>query len=160
VPPALFGRGGPGGRGFGFGGGGGFGGGFGTDTASLSAAIRYVESHGGGTIGVSSQSSAADAILSSDANVAGVGGFSGRESSVTASWIAAEVRSGRLSWLVADGTQSVALPGDTRTASQSAYSIVERVAPKVTLTTGTGTTITLYDLKGEAGAILRAAGAG
>jgi hypothetical protein len=154
--PGGFGGGGPGGRGFGFAGGDGFG----ANATTLNAAIGYVDSHGGGTIGVSSQSSAADVILSSDAKVAGLGGFSGRESSVTASWIAAEVSSGRLSWLLADGTQSATLPGDTRTGSQSAYSIIERVAPKVTITTGTGTTITLYDLKGQAAAILRAAGGG
>ncbi|MGO9906582.1 MAG: ArnT family glycosyltransferase, partial [Solirubrobacteraceae bacterium] len=88
--------GGFGGRG-GFGGGaGGFagGGGFGGDTASLTAAIRYAEQHGGGTIGVESQSTAAEAILSSDANVAGLGGFSGRESTVSLTWLAHEVQAG------------------------------------------------------------------
>ena len=52
------------GRGAG-GGAGGFGGGFGGDTATLQAAVRYAQAHGGGTIGVASQSSAAAAILSS-----------------------------------------------------------------------------------------------
>ncbi len=56
-----------------FGGGGGSGrprlrrrrrpGGFGADTATLNAAIAYAKAHGGGTIGVSSQSSAAAAIV-------------------------------------------------------------------------------------------------
>src|SRR5438105_5036742 len=74
--------------------GGGPGGMFGGDTTTISAAVRYAKAHGGGTIGVSSQSSAAAAILANGANVAGLGGFSGRESSVSAAWIAGEVRSG------------------------------------------------------------------
>jgi len=79
------GSGGPGGRG-----------GFGGDNAALTAAIAYAKAHGGGTIGVSSQSSAAAAILSSDGDVAGLGGFSGRESSVTVKWLASEVAADRL----------------------------------------------------------------
>ena len=73
-----------GGASAGFAGGGGFGGGgFGGDTASLTAAEKYAAEHGGGEIGVSSQSTAATAILDGYTNVAGLGGFSGRESSVT-----------------------------------------------------------------------------
>ena len=59
-------------------------------------------------------------------NVAGLGGFSGRESSVSASWIASEVRSGRLRWVLADAGTGARLPGDTRTGSQSAIGIVEK----------------------------------
>ncbi len=40
--------------------------------------MAYVKEHGGGTIAVSSQSSAAQAIVEKGANVAGIGGFSGR----------------------------------------------------------------------------------
>lgn len=98
---------------------------FGGDSATLTAAVRYAKAHGGGTIGVSSQSSAASAILFTGANVAGLGGFSGRESSVTAAWIASEVSSGHLRWVLADATAGSPLPGDTRTGSQTAISIVE-----------------------------------
>src|SRR6202007_1579911 len=86
--PGGFGGRGPGG--FGGRGAGGFGGGrpagggpFGGGSAALNAALSYARAHGGGTVGVESQSSAAQAILSSNADVAGLGGFSGRESSVT-----------------------------------------------------------------------------
>jgi 4-amino-4-deoxy-L-arabinose transferase-like glycosyltransferase len=137
----------------------GFGGGFSGDTTSLKAAVRYVEAHGGGTIGVESQSSAAELILSSNANVAGLGGFSGRESSVSARWIAMEVRSGKLSWLLFSGTQDGGFRGDTRSGSEAAFKVVERVARKVIFTTSSGTTVTLYHLTGSANAILRAAGA-
>ncbi len=131
-------------------------GGFGGDSASLTAAIRYVEQHGGGAIGVSSQSSAAAAILSSNANVAGLGGFSGRESSVSATWLAQEVTAGRLRWVIVDSTQGGGLPGDTRTGSQSAMDIVASTCRRVTLTTS-GSRVTMYDCQGRAAAILQAA---
>jgi 4-amino-4-deoxy-L-arabinose transferase-like glycosyltransferase len=152
--------GGAGGAGGAFGGGataaGGFGGGggFGGDSASLQAAITYAKAHGGGTIAVESQSSAAAAILSSDANVAGIGGFSGRESSVTASWVAMEVASGRLRWVLPGGSGGFGLPGDTRTGSQSAIDVVERACRAEKISGAT-----LYDCQGRASAILRAAGA-
>ena len=47
--------------------------------AALTEALAYVKAHGGGTIGVSSQQGAASAIIESGADVAGIGGFSGRE---------------------------------------------------------------------------------
>ena len=131
-------------------------GGFGGDSASLTAAIRYVKQHGGGAIGVSSQSSAAAAILNSNADVAGLGGFSGRESSVSATWLAQEVAAGRLRWVIVDGTQAGGLPGDTRTGSQAAMSVVASTCRRVTLSTS-GSTATMYDCQGRAAAILQAA---
>ena len=149
----------PGGAGgFGRGGGGfaGGGGGFGGDTASLNAAVRYVGQHGGGEIGVSSQSTAAAAILDGYTNVAGLGGFSGRESSVSASWIAMEVREGRLRWVIVDNTDGAGLPGDTRTGSQAAMDVVAKTCRAVTLSSS-GTTGQMYDCLGRATAILQAA---
>ncbi len=144
------------------------GGAFGGNCASLTAAERYAKAHGGGAIGVASQSSASAAILSGDANVAGLGGFSGRESTVSASWLAMEVRSGRLRWIVADTSGSGGgvggglggqrgQGGDSRQGSRAALAIAEKVGRKVTVTSG-GTTITMYDLQGKASAILAAAG--
>ena len=113
--------------------GGGFaggGGGFGGDTTSLNAAVKYVKQHGGGEIGVSSQSTAAAAILDGYTNVAGLGGFSGRESSVTASWIAMEVRDG--SPPLGDRRQH-ARQLDSRATpapgSQAAMDVVEKTLP-------------------------------
>ena len=131
---------------------------FGGDTATLRAAVRYAQSHGGGTIGVESQSSAAAAILSSDANVAGLGGFSGRESTVSVAWLASEVKSGRMRWVLVDQAQRISLPGDTRTGSEAALSAVERACPAVTISTGSGTQVTMYDCSGRAAAILKAGG--
>jgi 4-amino-4-deoxy-L-arabinose transferase-like glycosyltransferase len=152
-----------GGSGFGPGGGRGFGpapgggGGFGDDSASLTAAVRYVEAHGGGTIGVSSQSSAATAILSSNANVAGLGGFSGRESSLSARWLAMEVRAGRLRWVIDDGSGGARLPGDTRTGSQTAMSVVAHACHAVTVAASDGSGATIYDCLGRSAQILRVA---
>lgn len=147
----------------GFGGAGGPGGapgapvGFGGNSAELTAAIHYAASHGGGTIGVSSQSSAAAAIVSSNANIAGLGGFSGRESSLSVKWLAAEVASGHLRWVLADDQQGRGLPGDTRTGSQTALAAVQKACPAVTVTTSSGTSVTMYDCQGHAAAILQAA---
>jgi 4-amino-4-deoxy-L-arabinose transferase-like glycosyltransferase len=157
--PGGFGAGAPGG--FGAGAPGAFGaggpGGFGGDSGGLNAAIRYAKAHGGGTIGVSSQSSAAAAILSSDANIAGLGGFSGRESSVTGSWLAQEVRSGHLRWVIVDN-QGGGLrgPGDTRQGSQAAMAIVAKTCKAVTIKSSSNT-IKMYDCQGRAAAIQAAA---
>jgi 4-amino-4-deoxy-L-arabinose transferase-like glycosyltransferase len=127
------------------------------DSASLTAAIRYAEAHGGGTIGVESQSSAAEAILNSHGNVAGLGGFSGRESSVTGAWLASEVGLGHLRWVLAESNSSPGLPRDTRTGSQSALAAVRTACRAVNLKTA-GSTATMYDCRGRASAILRASG--
>jgi len=49
------------------------------------------------------------------------GGFSGRESSISVSWLANEVRSGHLRWLIVDQGGG-GLPGDTRAGSRVAAS--------------------------------------
>jgi len=102
-------------------------GGFGAGSGELVAAARYAAAHGGGTVATESQSSAASAIMAGATNVAGIGGFSGRESSVSLSWLIAEVRAGRLRWLLADSG-----PGR-----------------RVTFTYD-GQTVTMYDLSGLA----------
>jgi 4-amino-4-deoxy-L-arabinose transferase-like glycosyltransferase len=138
----------------GFGGGfAGGGGGFGGDSASLQAAITYADTHGGGTIGVASQSTAAAVILSSDANVAGLGGFSGRESSVSATWLAVEVRTGRLRWILNDSGQGFRSPGDSRTGSQAAIRIATKACRTVTISTTGTTRVTMYDCQGRAASI-------
>ena len=140
---ARLGAGGPGARGFG------------AHSASIELAVRYAQAHGGGTIGVASQSSAATAIISSHANVAGLGGFSGRESDVSVSWLAQEVRSGHLRWVITESGGGP--PGDTRAGSRSAFRAVERACRAVTLTGSSGTQPTIYDCAGSSAALLQAA---
>jgi 4-amino-4-deoxy-L-arabinose transferase-like glycosyltransferase len=158
APRAFAAGGGPGfgGGGPGFGGGGagrpGFGGGiaggpgFGGDTSSLSAAVAYARQHGGGTIAVSSQSGAASAILSTDANVAGIGGFSGRESEVTASWLADALSAGKVRWVIADSNRG-GLPQDGRTGARRAMAAVSETCTPVRGVSG------LYDCTGKAAAL-------
>ena len=181
-PPRLFGQGAgagamPGGTtpgqgaGPGFGGlrAGGFGGPGGFGGAVSSQIVSYVKAHGGGTIAVGSQSSAAESILAQDAEVAGIGGFSGRESQVSVSWLASEVRQGRIRWVLGEGSTSggpVAgrgLPGDGRQGSRKAIAAAESVCRRVTLSsasgedasTGTTGTATLYDCRGRAAELAR-----
>jgi 4-amino-4-deoxy-L-arabinose transferase-like glycosyltransferase len=162
---------GPARRGFGPGGAGGFAaggpGGFGA-SGSLSGVLTYIKQHGGGTVAVSSQSSAASAIISQGASVAGIGGFSGRESSVSVSWLAHEVRSGAIRWVLGEGTEGAGagprLAGDTRSGSTDAMAAVAKSCGAVTLSksaagdggSGTARAITLYDCQGRVPALLSA----
>ena len=127
-----------------------------------SSVLAYVDQHGGGTIAVSSQSNAASSILTQNANVAGIGGFSGRESEVSISWLAAAVRAGKIRWVLDEqGSSGPArgLPGDTRTGAKTAMKAVAKACVAVTLpssTSGSGTSssaATLYDCQGRASAL-------
>jgi 4-amino-4-deoxy-L-arabinose transferase-like glycosyltransferase len=133
---------------------------------TISAAIAYAKVHGGGTVAVSSQSSAASAIVSKGAEVAGIGGFSGRESDVSVAWLAGEVSHGKIRWVLAEGTVSSGprLPGDTREGSRKAMTAVTKVCTKVTLSSSAtgaedraagvqGGESALYDCKGHAAAL-------
>jgi 4-amino-4-deoxy-L-arabinose transferase-like glycosyltransferase len=104
-----------------------FGGGFGGDRAAgISDAVAYANAHGGGTVVVSSQTSAAAAIIDSDADVAGIGGFSGRESAVSVSWLAQEVRDGRIRWVLTDGQGTGGFGNDGRTGATAAMQAVQQ----------------------------------
>ncbi|HMJ34665.1 MAG TPA: glycosyltransferase family 39 protein [Baekduia sp.] len=147
APPAGFAMGGgtaPTNRGGGMGGGGMFG-----SNANLTDALSYAASHGGGTIGVSSQTAASAAIIQSGADVAGLGGFSGRESEVSASWLAQAVQNGTIRYVLTDGTASAGGGNDGRVGSSTIMSIVQKVG-KPTSVTG------LYDLQGTSAAIAAA----
>jgi 4-amino-4-deoxy-L-arabinose transferase-like glycosyltransferase len=100
----------------------------------LRSAISYAKSHGGGTLAVSSQSTAASAIVAEDAEVAGIGGFSGRESDVSVSWLAMEVRTGRIRWVLSEGSSQrsgARLPGDDRQGATVAMAAVRRSCVRV-----------------------------
>jgi 4-amino-4-deoxy-L-arabinose transferase-like glycosyltransferase len=147
---------------------GGFGG-----AAQLTSALSYISAHGGGTLAVSSQSTAASAIIAGDTNVAGIGGFSGRESDPSVAWLAQEVREAKIRWVLAEQSASFGgnAPGETRVGSKPAMAAVAKACQAVTLSTGasasTGTvglasttsTVTaagagtLYDCQGDAAAL-------
>jgi 4-amino-4-deoxy-L-arabinose transferase-like glycosyltransferase len=132
--------------------------------------LAYVKAHGGGTIAVSSQSSAASAIISDGAQVAGIGGFSGRESEVSVGWLAQEVRAGKIRWVLGSAqgqAGGLTLPGDTRTGSKWALAAVTQECKAVTLSSSpTASSFaageagavrsggeTLYDCSGRAAAL-------
>ena len=81
--------------------GGGPGGMFGGE--DMSAVVEYTEAHGGGTIAVDSQSGAAASIIEEGAEVAGIGGFSGKESTVSAEWLEARIEAGEITWIYTSG---------------------------------------------------------
>jgi 4-amino-4-deoxy-L-arabinose transferase-like glycosyltransferase len=132
----------------GFAGGTGGGGMFGGNTQSLNQAIKYAKAHGGGTIAVSSQSGAAGSLIQSGANVAAIGGFSGRESQVSVSWLADAVARGQIRWIIADSSGG---PQDSRVGARQVMAVAASVGKKVSGITS------FYDLQGKAAA-LRAAG--
>jgi 4-amino-4-deoxy-L-arabinose transferase-like glycosyltransferase len=133
------------------------------DDRSIAAVLSYVTRHGGGTIVVSSQSSAAAAIIDKNANVAGIGGFSGRESDVSVAWLAQEVRSGTIRWVLAEGSAGrPGLPGDTRVGAKPAMSAVASACQSVPMaaagpsTRSGSASSTLYDCDGRAAALVAA----
>jgi hypothetical protein len=147
--------GGPGGRGgFAPGGtlpaGGGPGGGFGMDGSSLTTVESYIRGHGGGGLAVSSESTAASALVQGYTNVVGIGGFSGRESEVTAAWLAQQVRAGHIRWVLAD-SGGFGMRNDGRVGASAVMAAVQKVGRQVTVN---GTT--LYDLRGQAAALAAA----
>ena len=164
IPPGLLAGAGRAGLG---GGRGGIGAPFG-NSRTTTQALAYVKTHGGGTIAVSSQSAAASAIIAGDAKVAGIGGFSGRESDVSASWLAQEVSSGAIRWVLAEQRGAFGggrgLPGDTRAGSKAAMAAVAKACTAVTLPASAGTgaggagtsASKLYDCQGRAGALAKA----
>jgi 4-amino-4-deoxy-L-arabinose transferase-like glycosyltransferase len=160
----------PGGPGA-LGGPGGAGGPFGSDS-SLTSELSYVNAHGGGTIAVSSQSSAAAAILQKGAAVAGIGGFSGRESDVSVSWLAQEVRAGKIRWVLVESRSGFgALRGDNRAGSRTAMSAAANACVRVAAASSTQRSATraqggfangtaaLYDCRGHARALAATASA-
>jgi len=133
---------------------------------SLKTVLSYVADHGGGTLAVSSQSTAASTIIQDGANVAGIGGFSGRESDVSVSWLAAEVRQGKIRWVLDEqsgGGFGGGAPGETRVGSKPAMAAVAKACQAVTLSSATtgasaasaasSSAGTLYDCQGHEAAL-------
>jgi 4-amino-4-deoxy-L-arabinose transferase-like glycosyltransferase len=110
------------------------GGPFGRNDRQVTQALSYIRSHGGGTLGISSQQGASSSIIASDAQVAGIGGFSGRESEVSVSWLANAVSSGRIRWVFTGGGGAAGgLPNDGRVGARTAMTAVAKVCTPVSL---------------------------
>jgi 4-amino-4-deoxy-L-arabinose transferase-like glycosyltransferase len=133
-----------GGRAFGGNGGGGA---FGGNSAGLDTALAYAKAHGGGTVAVSSQEGASGSIITSGANVAAIGGFSGRESEVSVSWFANAVQSGSIRWVIGDSGAG-GMPQDSRVGASKVLAAVAQTCKKITVNG-----VTLYDCQGQANAL-------
>ncbi len=107
------------------GGGGMFGG-----SSNLTEVLAYAKANGGGTVAVSSQQGASTAIIQSGADVAGIGGFSGRESAPSISWFAQEVRDGNIRWVLTGG-QMGGPGGDDRAGSTAVMTAVQNVCTAI-----------------------------
>jgi 4-amino-4-deoxy-L-arabinose transferase-like glycosyltransferase len=118
---------------------------FGGDTSSLSAAVAYAESNGGGTIVVASQSGAAGSLITSGADVAAIGGFSGRESQVSTAWLADAVESGQIRYVLTSAAGGMG--NDDRVCASDVMAAVEAVGTPVSGVNG------LYDMQGTADAL-------
>jgi hypothetical protein len=161
-PPGAAAGGVPGGPPLGLRSGGGPGlGGPGGRNGNLTQVLSYVNAHGGGTVGVSSQQGASGTIIQNGAKVAGLGGFTGRESEVSVSWLAQAVRSGQIRWVLTDGNRGG--PGsDGRVGSSKVMAAVAATCTRVpssAYSTGSSSTTTgssggaLYDCQGHADAL-------
>jgi hypothetical protein len=100
---------------------------------------------------VSSQSGASAQIIASGAKVAGIGGFSGRESQVTVQWLAQQVASRKIRWVLVDGGGGMMQDG--RVGSSQVMAAVAKVGKQVSYGGSSGT---LYYLQGQASALLSA----
>jgi hypothetical protein len=146
----------PGGAAPGGGAGGGGGGMFGGE--DLTSVLSYIKQHGGGTLAISSQTGAETAVRQGS-DVAGIGGFSGRESQVSVSWLADAVSSGKIRWVLTSGGGRDGgggpggFGGDTRVGSQTVMTAVANTCKPANTTAGT-----LYDCSGSATALASAAG--
>ncbi len=118
---------------------------FGGNSQSLSDAVAYAQENGGGTIAVSSQSGAAGQLIGSGADVAAIGGFSGRESQVSTAWLADAVERGQIRWVLTDTSNGIG--NDGRIGSSEVMAAVEQVGTPVSGIDG------LYDLQGQADAL-------
>jgi 4-amino-4-deoxy-L-arabinose transferase-like glycosyltransferase len=145
-------------------GGGGGGGGMFGGSSNLTEVLAYTKANGGGTVAVSSQQGASDAIIRSNADVAGIGGFSGRESEPSVSWFAQEVGNGKIRWVLTGGQMGGGMGGDGRSGSTAVMTAVRNVCTAIpssayegTTTSGSTSSSGLYDCRGKAGALADAA---
>jgi 4-amino-4-deoxy-L-arabinose transferase-like glycosyltransferase len=121
-------------------------GGLGSSDASLEVVEAYAKTHGGGTIAIASQQDASTAILANDADVAGIGGFTGQESDPSIGWLANEVAAGHIRWVIAGAVVSTG--AGARPGATAALAAAARACRPVTAGSST-----FYDCSGRAAAL-------
>jgi hypothetical protein len=110
--------------------------------------VKYAKAHGGGTVVTSSQNGTSSQVIAG-ADIAAIGGFSGRESQVTATWLADAIDAGHVRWVLTDSGGGGA-PNDTRIGSSSVMTLVGNTCSSTTVNG-------LYDCAGKAAALRVAA---
>jgi 4-amino-4-deoxy-L-arabinose transferase-like glycosyltransferase len=97
----------------------------------IRVALRYIRAHGHGTLAVSRQAGAtARLIIHTGAPLAGVGGFSGRESHMTVAAFAGDVARGRIGWVLISGPRPSA---HGRPGSATVMAAVKRVGVRTSV---------------------------
>ena len=79
---------------------------------------------------MSSQSGAAGQLISSGADVAALGGFSGQESQVSIDWLANAVEQGRIRWVLTDGSGGGMVQDGRIGSSEVMAAVGRRSAPR------------------------------
>ncbi len=146
-------------RGAGAGPGGGGGSGFGgTGSSDIPAALAYVEKHGAakrfGLI-VTSEQEAAPYVVKGE-SVAAMGGFTGRETVLTNSYLSLLVRSGEARYFLLGGSSGFG-PSSSNAAVSTITSTCRVVSSGAWATGSAASSATLYDCAGKAEAIAGAA---
>ncbi len=153
TPPAGAGQlGGP--RAGGFGGPGSSGGG----STDIAAALKYVEGHGATprfVLIVSSEQEAASYVVKGE-NVSAMGGFTGRETVLTSSYLSSLVRSGQARYFLLGGSGGFGPGGQSNAATSLIESTCSAVSSSARSSGSTSSGSTLYDCAGKADAIASA----
>ncbi len=158
----------PGGRSFGgrglggpaFGGGGAPGLGGSTSSAAITGALRYVVAHGATkrfTLVVQSEEEAATAVIAGEP-VASMGGFTGRETVLTHSYLARLVARGEARYFLLGGQTGFGGPGRTANAAVATITSLCKAVSSSAWSTAGSSSSTLYDCAGKAKAIANATG--
>lgn len=124
-----------------------------TEGSGIADALAYVKSHGAAArfgLIVQSEQEAASAVIEGEP-VASMGGFTGRETVLTAAYLSELVRSGEARYFLLGGTGGFGPGGGRNVAVSTVESACRPVSPSA-WTKGT-TAATLYDCAGRAEAI-------
>ncbi|HTR32414.1 MAG TPA: hypothetical protein VMH47_00925, partial [Gaiellaceae bacterium] len=135
---------------------GGFGGG--SSSTGVDAALTYVESHGATSrfaLIVSSEQEAAQYVIAGKP-VSSMGGFTGRETVLTHSYLARLVRDGEARYFLLGGQTGIGPGGGANEGASTVESVCTAVSSSAW--GGSGSGATLYDCAGKAAAIASAAG--
>jgi 4-amino-4-deoxy-L-arabinose transferase-like glycosyltransferase len=126
-----------------------------TSSAAITTALKYVESHGAtkrfGLI-VQNEQEAAAAVIAGEP-VASMGGFTGRETVLTNSYLARLISRHEARYFLLGGQTGMGGPGGTSNAAVSTITSICKAVSTTTLSTSSGT---LYDCAGKAAAIANA----